>query len=774
MALSRRRSHASEPPLRHEPRHMPPSSDPRPPTRYLLGTTPAGTVAASTTETGGSTMTDLDLTDLLPAEQRLLTAALAGESCHLLDRQVRPKHDEIIDWDDPNREIRAEFLSQLMTHQHPYTNLRTISVQGAVITGELRVDGDLVVVLGISLAYCKLDSINLGGVKFTGEVRFEGSTFAGSARFEGSTFGGNARFNSATFTQAARFEMTSFTREARFGGARFVGDAVFGRATFAADAKFGRAVFDGNARFGGATFTESARFGVASFGGFAKFGGVTFGGDAVFGGSTFAGYARFGGATFTANARFSGATFNGNVGFDGVAFTGNAKFGKATFVRHVKFDGATFTGEFSLDLNEVMAGSVSFRRSRFDGTVDGVWSAREVVLDEARFSEPVIVRLLCRSLRMRDVELRSGGALQVRGAIDATAAKFGDRTTLSDPGNAEWANWLRGPHRRKINHKMVAHEERSALAEALFPALDTCTSVRSLRRATVADLELSAVDLTDCFFVGAHGLDKMRIDSACTLPTTPTAPEGWRPPRFTRRDAIAEERLWREQYKTWERASDSANHPAKAGPEGTGSNDTAAVLTPVTPDQNADNDPPNATMIAGIYRSLRKGREDASNAPEAADLYYGEMEMRRLAWTEKHSGGRTPSFAEHCLLTAYWAVSGYGLRAWRAFASIGVVIAIATGIFATVGVEDPPGVTEKVSWVHPISGAVAYAQVPKAPFGWGDAFELAARNSVALLRNPSNTPNLTPIGTFTDIAVRLLVPVLLALALLAIRGRTKR
>ena len=38
-----------------------------------------------------------------------------------------------------------------------------------------------------------------------------------------------------------------------------------------------------------------------------------------------------------------------------------------------------------------------------------------------------------------------------------------------------------------------------------------------------------------------------------------------------------------------------------------------------------------AGQIAGLYRALRKGREDTKDKPGAADLYYGEMEMRRHA-----------------------------------------------------------------------------------------------------------------------------------------------
>ncbi|MFZ1177322.1 MAG: hypothetical protein WAO15_13855, partial [Mycobacterium sp.] len=52
-----------------------------------------------------------------------------------------------------------------------------------------------------------------------------------------------------------------------------------------------------------------------------------------------------------------------------------------------------------------------------------------------------------------------------------------------------------------------------------------------------------------------------------------------------------------------------------------------------------------------IYRDLRKGLEEAKNEPGAADFYYGEMEMRRLAG-RKPTGGNTasrriaPSWAE--------------------------------------------------------------------------------------------------------------------------------
>jgi hypothetical protein len=94
------------------------------------------------------------------------------------------------------------------------------------------------------------------------------------------------------------------------------------------------------------------------------------------------------------------------------------------------------------------------------------------------------------------------------------------------------------------------------------------------------------------------------------------------------------------------------------------------------------NDPvPTAPEIAGIYRDLRKGREDAKDEPGAAD-FYGETEMRRLAARgsrhQRNDGGRAkgrlPSWPKRRLLDAYWAVSGYGLRAWRALTALTILL----------------------------------------------------------------------------------------------------
>lgn len=111
---------------------------------------------------------------------------------------------------------------------------------------------------------------------------------------------------------------------------------------------------------------------------------------------------------------------------------------------------------------------------------------------------------------------------------------------------------------------------------------------------------------------------------------------------------------------------------------------------------------------ARYYRALRKSYEDSRNEPGSADFYYGEMEMRR-------ADPGSPR-AERGLLTAYWALSGYGLRCPRP--DLRVVV-----------------------------------------------------NSVIFR---SSGQDRTTAGTYTEMASRLAEPVLLGLAVLAVRGRIKR
>jgi hypothetical protein len=159
-----------------------------------------------------------------------------------------------------------------------------------------------------------------------------------------------------------------------------------------------------------------------------------------------------------------------------------------------------------------------------------------------------------------------------------------------------------------------------------------------------------------------------------------------------------------------------------------------------------------AGQIAGLYRALRKGREDSKDEPGAADFYYGEMEMRRRARPSDKPDGQSDAASrgrvERGILTAYWLVSGYGLRAWRALGWLGVVTALLAVAFHLVGFVVPP-----------------------RPVSYWTSLLYAFRATLSLT---DDNVTLTAWGQLLQGVLKLTGPVLLGLALLALRGRVKR
>jgi hypothetical protein len=174
--------------------------------------------------------------------------------------------------------------------------------------------------------------------------------------------------------------------------------------------------------------------------------------------------------------------------------------------------------------------------------------------------------------------------------------------------------------------------------------------------------------------------------------------------------------------------------------------------------------PPHPVEVAELYRALRKGREDSKDEPGAADFYYGETELRRHArrldarQARKDSafGRWIASATEHAILTVYWLVSGYALRAWRALATLSIVVLVAAGIFALWGFapSDQPR-------IRPVAvdarGAPIYARQPvERPAGLDElptAVRFSAQAATALLRGPDRP--LTALGEWLHMALRL-------------------
>ena len=143
-----------------------------------------------------------------------------------------------------------------------------------------------------------------------------------------------------------------------------------------------------------------------------------------------------------------------------------------------------------------------------------------------------------------------------------------------------------------------------------------------------------------------------------------------------------------------------------------------------------------ALRLAKIYRALRKGREDEGNAPGAGDFYYGEMEMRRHG---------EESDAERAIISLYWLVSGYGLRASRALIALVVTVLLFTCLFSIPGIRDG---------------------------NFWDDLVFSLQSTTNLLRGAAE--DLPIEGELLEIGLRLLGPLFFGLALLSLRGRVKR
>ncbi|MET7701566.1 hypothetical protein [Streptomyces sp. NPDC005485] len=291
---------------------------------------------------------------------------------------------------------------------------------------------------------------------------------------------------------------------------------------------------------------------------------------------------------------------------------------------------------------------------------------------------------------------------------------------------------------------------RQQAETALTAVPDPAVRLVSLRGVDAAHLVLADVDLSGCLFAGTVHLDQLCLEGACTFDTTPSSARWrrWPPVRFTERRVLAEEHHWRagrpDAVRGWNPAVLGAG---RAGP----------------------------LQLAPVYRALRKAFEDGKHEPGAADFYYGEMEMRR------HAGDIPRS--ERSLLTAYWALSGYGLRASRALAWLGAAMLLTILLLMTVGLpQDTPKQTA-TGTVPAGGGRVTFAiskDDPRNPSGnrfTGERFEKALNVTLNSVVFRSADQDLTTAGTYIEMASRLTEPVLLGLAVLAVlavRNRVKR
>ncbi|MFF2132434.1 pentapeptide repeat-containing protein [Streptomyces olivochromogenes] len=545
----------------------------------------------------------------------------------------------------------------------------------------------------------------------------------GDAQFDEATFTGGAGFGRATFTGDARFDGATFTGTAGFGGATFLGIALFHGVTFTGDAAFTRATFTDTTDFGGATFTGDARFKGAKFTDTTTtaFDEATFTGDAQFGAATFTGAAGFTRATFTGDAQFYGATFTGDARFGRATFTGEAGFNLANFTGDAQFDGATFT------VTPSFGPLVCVRQVDLSGAVFGAPVAIEIAASavrcvRTRWESTATLRLRYATVNLTDAVLSSPVAVTAHPSPFTTSARTVDESMLIAPG------------------------------------FDPSVRVTSVQGVDAAHLVLTDTDLTTCLFSGAFHLDQLQLEGRCSFARTPIGLHvrlHWYKIwlyRWSRRRTLAEEHHWRA-----EEAGNRNPAPARGWYARTGLDDFGRA--------------PEPESLAATYRQLRKAFEDRKNGPGAADFYYGEMEIRR------HDKTGTPR-VERILLSGYWLLSGYGLRAMRALGWLLATMVLTVGLLMAFGLPPAPGPTQQSTLTVRPTGLSTAPVGPSgaAPGDWLtlprlDRATRTAFNSVVFR---SAGEGLTSVGTYIEMVSRFLEPILLVLALLAVRNRVKR
>ncbi|MER5184542.1 pentapeptide repeat-containing protein [Streptomyces sp. NPDC002896] len=539
------------------------------------------------------------------------------------------------------------------------------------------------------------------------------------------------------------------------------GDADFLEAEFTQYANFLGAAFTRNARFSWATFAQGARFGGATFAQDAHFYGAAFVQDVDFVGATFAQDAGFVEANFAKDANFYQAFFAHGAHFNMASFAQDANFIGVTFAQDAYFSGATFReGWVAADLR--CATDLSLFRARFDGPVDIRTQARNIDCTMARWEHSVTLRL--------------DGAHEVNLAHRVAGRRAVTRLSLADMVRSAEYPFL-----------VLAPDPFLEPGEALAPedALDGAQDVESAVRAVVLEdlsgtdttrMVLTNVDVSRTNFVNALNLDQIRLEGRCRYLRTPRP--GWKRRgtwRHTARNIIVAEDTWRRARTPQTSSTPVHDAPANA----------ASIAQPAS--------------LAPVYRYLRKALEDGKDDPGAADFYYGEMEMRRLDVTRLR--------AERWLLTLYWAISGYGLRASRALCALLVVMSVSFALLLLFGIPAKETGTSTVGYISADAAALADAGLklpdsctaddpshpecrvvvtagesvdPTVPTNAlvdrftaeraGNALEVVS--SVSLFN--ADEQELTGWGKVIAFASRFLGALLLGLAILAVRNRVKR
>ncbi|MEU3650047.1 pentapeptide repeat-containing protein [Lentzea sp. NPDC034063] len=470
---------------------------------------------------------------------------------------------------------------------------------------------------------------------------------------------------------------------------------------------------------------------------------------------------------------FSEATFEDTADFSGVRFTGPVFFNNTKFRAAVSFDRAHFSGDvWFLDTQFAIG---LFTDATFEGRHTGWFNveAGQLSFAGATFTERAYLeQVKAEYVDFSNASFERRAVMLLAAHCSLDGAKFDEGLELRVFDERLLISMRRthlGSPSTVASVVSVAHRLSQNGAAPMSPEAE----LLSLQDTDVTHLGLANIVLSQCLFAGAQNLDKLRIEGETWLPTggQPAGePRGLRSRRSSRRVILAEEKL-KDALDRKGSGVDVEDWLDWYGRDRARLSAAGAVNWRV-------HDSVSWERLAVIYRALRKAREDAKDEPGAGDFYYGEMNARRHANT-------TPQF-ERWLLTVYWLVSGYGQRAGRAFTVLAVLLVTLTALLLTFGLPASAPAQQLSGLVQPVSGSTNSAQItlearnpsvqlPPLRDRWTLLrLERATRLATGSVVFRDTDQQLTEAGRWTVNLGRALGPLLLALALLAIRARVKR
>jgi uncharacterized protein YjbI with pentapeptide repeats len=485
---------------------------------------------------------------------------------------------------------------------------------------------------------------------------------------------------------------TVVAERATFSRGFFSPDAA-SPALFLGDVNFGDATFVERSNFEGAIFCGSANFGGTKFSSATSFDGALFCREPSFGRTHFASAASFDGAYFHQGAAFGHAKFSNICNFQNAVFReGTATFDRAEFLGFASFRGSHFNRNAKFGYAKFEDGA-RFDAATFSGrsSFSGATFLLAVSFDKAHLLHPVAFK---RTTLAPHLYLDM---------MPESAPIIFDAIRLVGPTVIEIAN----VHLCFSNVGLVEYLTIEGTSESESYLDELCNSTLA-KPLTIGE----GVTLKDTSFLGTTGLELVRVADA----------------------------KWRTAERRWQVGRRS--HRARQGRK------MLADESKIDTTMEAELLRSRYRAVEGLYRQFRSGLESSKAAPAAADFYYGELEMRRLA--------ATPRSFERVLLWCYKYFGGYGVGASLPFlAWIGLIVLSMTAVFAR-------------------SADFADKTDPNSPHlsSLGSAIILVLHNSVNLFGAPAS--GLTNFGTIYMIVERVCAVALLSLGVFALRSRVQR